>query len=122
MSQPTYLSHLRLSLSQAQSGTDTALVTLTAVSMGVVLVQTLIGERAVLCRVWSRSSHTGNDTGIFSMNVTIPNNRDSGHLDVFGIVVALAGLILIVYVNIVRLWWNWAKRRRWSKGRANSSS
>lgn len=46
MSQPTYLSHLRVSLSQAQSGTDTALVTLTAVSMGVLLVQTLIGEHA----------------------------------------------------------------------------
>ena len=45
-SQPTYLSHLRVSLSQAQSGTDTALVTLTAVSMGVLLVQTLIGECA----------------------------------------------------------------------------
>lgn len=96
-SQPTYLSHLRLSHSQAQSGTDTALVTLTTVSMGVVLVQTLIG--------------------LFSMNVEVPaNNLMGNRYYVFGIVVAFAGVVLIVYANFVRLWWKWAKRRRWRQG------
>lgn len=56
------------------------------------------------------------------MNVNVPNNQDSGHLYVFGIIVALAGVILIVYVNFVRLWWTWAKRRAWSKGPMHKSS
>lgn len=43
-SHPNYLSHLRLSVSKAKSGSDKALVTLTTVSLGVLCVQTLIGE------------------------------------------------------------------------------
>ncbi|KAH9837216.1 uncharacterized protein C8Q71DRAFT_591066 [Rhodofomes roseus] len=98
-SQPTYLSHLRLSLSQAQSGTDTALVTLTTVSMGVLLVQTLIG--------------------LFSMNTQVPANSLAGNrFYVFGIVISLASVILFVYANFVRLWWKWSKRRRWRSGPA----
>ena len=48
------------------------------------------------------------------MNVSVPNNKASGHFYVFGIVIALAGAILMVYINFVRLWWKWAKQRRWS--------
>lgn len=56
------------------------------------------------------------------MNVRVPNNKESGHLYIFGVVIALSGAILIVYINFVRLWWKWAKRRRWSKRPAAETS
>ncbi|KZT02653.1 uncharacterized protein LAESUDRAFT_684843 [Laetiporus sulphureus 93-53] len=90
---PIYLSHLRLSVSKVQSGTDTAVVTLTTVSLGVVCVQTLIG--------------------LFSMNVLVPSNDLEGNkYNAFAVVIALSVVIILVYAFIVRQWWVWAKQKR----------
>lgn len=43
-SHPNFLSHLRISVNKAKSGSDKAIVTLTTVSLGVLCVQTLIGK------------------------------------------------------------------------------
>lgn len=92
-SHPNYLSHLRMSVSKAKSGSDKAIVTLTTVSLGVLCVQTLIGA----C----------------SMNVKVPsNNLEENRYDVFGIVIALTFVIIVVYASFVRLWWVRARRRR----------
>ncbi|OBZ79866.1 hypothetical protein A0H81_01058 [Grifola frondosa] len=56
-SHPTYLSQLRLSVSQAKSGTDQAVVILTTVSLAVVCVQTLIGLPSMNVQ-WSSSLFT----------------------------------------------------------------
>lgn len=48
--------------------------------------------------------------GIFSLNVIIPRNTES--FNVFGIILALASLILFMYLWLVRTWWMQAKRRR----------
>ncbi|PCH33689.1 hypothetical protein WOLCODRAFT_112303 [Wolfiporia cocos MD-104 SS10] len=90
---PTYLSHLRVSLSQAQSGTDAALVTLSTVSLGVVCIQTLIG--------------------LVSMNVKVPANSLTGSkYDAFGIVILLSVIIAVIYGLFVRLMWVRSKRTR----------
>lgn len=47
------------------------------------------------------------------MNVTIPaNNQNTGPFNVFGIVIALALLVLATFLSVVRYWWNSAKRKR----------
>lgn len=52
-------------------------------------------------------------TGLFSMNVTVPANDLAGNrYDMFGIVIALAFVIIVVYGSFVRLWWVRARRRR----------
>ncbi|KAH9950389.1 hypothetical protein B0H21DRAFT_723239 [Amylocystis lapponica] len=82
-SHPTYLSHLRLTVSKAQAGTDRAFVTLSTVSLGVLCVQTLIG--------------------LNSMNITIPsNNLQDGPFYVFGIVLVASFAILLVFGAFVR--------------------
>ena len=43
-SQPTYLTELRLNVSKAKSGADKAIVFLSIIAVGVLCVQTLIGE------------------------------------------------------------------------------
>ena len=48
---------------------------------------------------------------MFSQNIPVPNNRDSGKYNVFGIVIAIAVFTLFLYLNLVRYWWRKAKRR-----------
>ncbi|TFK41201.1 hypothetical protein BDQ12DRAFT_664050 [Crucibulum laeve] len=93
-SHPTYLAQLRASFATTKSGKDMALIYLTVVTVAVLCVQTLIG--------------------LFSVNITIPSNeRDpSGPYNVFGIIIALATVILCGYLSVVRYWWNQSKRRR----------
>ncbi|OCH96146.1 hypothetical protein OBBRIDRAFT_744160 [Obba rivulosa] len=92
-SHPNYLSHLRLSVRKAQSGTDKAIVTLTTVSLGVVCVQTVIGMNSV--------------------NVPIPHNDLTGHkFDVFFIVIAICIVVTIIFGAVVRWWWISAKRKK----------
>ncbi|KAI0756922.1 hypothetical protein C8Q80DRAFT_1333657 [Daedaleopsis nitida] len=91
-SHPAYLSHLRLSVSKAKSGSDKAIVSLTVVSLGVLCVQTLIG--------------------LGSMNCEVPNNDEDNRYDVFAVVIAIAVVIIAMYLCIVRYWWLQAKRRR----------
>ncbi|EJD55580.1 hypothetical protein AURDEDRAFT_179314 [Auricularia subglabra TFB-10046 SS5] len=90
-SHPAYLSHLRISFSQARGGVDKAIVGLTAVSMIVLCMQGFIG--------------------VFSMNVTVPHNTSPGPYWVFAGVVGGAALIASCVVAVVRLWWLQAKRR-----------
>jgi magnesium transporter len=45
------------------------------------------------------------------MNVNVPHDAD-GAFRIFGIVVAMAVLILFSYLSVVRRWWLQAKRRR----------
>ncbi|KII93749.1 hypothetical protein PLICRDRAFT_403555 [Plicaturopsis crispa FD-325 SS-3] len=93
-SHPAFLSHLRTIVSRTKGGTDKALMTLTIVTMAVLCCQTLIG--------------------VFSLNITVPTNgHDPGYpYDVFGVVIALALLILCAYLLNVRRWWIMARRRR----------
>ena len=114
-SHPTYLAELRLAVSKTKSGADKAIVYLSVISMGVLCVQTLIGE-------------SGRDTwfagklielrcaGVNSMNIHIPTNlRDDGTggpFNVFFIVLALSTVIIVIYGLIVRSWWVRAKTQR----------
>jgi len=97
-SHPIYLSQLRTTVAVTKSGTDKALIFLTVVSIAVLCIQTLIG--------------------LFSLNITIPTN---GHgpkdrYNVFGVILAIASVILGTYLAVVRRWWVRAKRRRGVQG------
>jgi magnesium transporter len=110
-SHPTYLSQLRTAVALTKSGTDKAIIFLTVVGVAVLCVQTLVGMISYLLhqhylRLWF--------TGTLSLNVTVPQNDRSpdSPYHVFGIVIALASLILCGYMTVVRQWWIQAKRRR----------
>ncbi|KAJ7706222.1 hypothetical protein B0H17DRAFT_1036260 [Mycena rosella] len=91
-SHPLYISHVRATVAITKSGSDKAVIFLSSVSIAVLCVQTLIG----FC----------------SINVNIPhNNLDGGKFNTFGIVLALAILILGSYLRLVLYWWRSAKRR-----------
>ncbi|KAK7694720.1 hypothetical protein QCA50_001908 [Cerrena zonata] len=92
-SHPTYLMELRLSVSKAKAASDKAIVMLSVISIGVLLVQTLIG--------------------LHSMNVHIPHNaRFTNKYHVFYIIISLSVLIIVVYGTVVRKWWVNAKKKR----------
>ncbi|KAI9069294.1 hypothetical protein FKP32DRAFT_1608465 [Trametes sanguinea] len=92
-SHPAYLSQLRLLGSKSKSNSDKAIVSLTAISMGVLFIQTLLG--------------------LMSMNCEVPHDPfTSNRFDVFATVIAIAVLIITVYGFVVRRWWLQAKRRR----------
>lgn len=93
-SHPTYLTELRISVSKGKSRSDNAIVYLTTISLGVLCVQTLIG--------------------LHSMNCNVPHNliAAGGKFNMFGIIIALAIVILTVYGCVVRWWWVRAKRKR----------
>ncbi|KAI4523066.1 hypothetical protein K525DRAFT_197336 [Schizophyllum commune Loenen D] len=90
-SHPAYLSQLRHTVNVSRQGSDKALIVLTVVSIAVLTCQAVIG--------------------MFSQNIPVPNNRDSGKYNVFGIVIAIAVFTLFLYLNLVRYWWRKAKRR-----------
>ncbi|KAH7916403.1 hypothetical protein BJ138DRAFT_1139654, partial [Hygrophoropsis aurantiaca] len=92
-SHPAYLFQLRMNVARTKSGTDRAVMILTIVSLGVVLIQALIG--------------------IFSMNVTIPANSidPPGPYYWFGIVITLGVTLEVGYLSVVRYWWIKAKRK-----------
>jgi len=91
-SHPLYISHIRATVAITKGGSDKALIFLSAVSIGVLCIQTLIG----LC----------------SINVNVPHNTlDGRRFNAFGIVIALAILILVSYLKLVLHWWRSAKRR-----------
>ncbi|KAJ7169842.1 hypothetical protein C8R46DRAFT_897196 [Mycena filopes] len=92
-SHPLYISHIRATVAISKGGSDQALMYLSAVSVGVLCIQTLIG----LC----------------SINVNVPHNDlDGNQFKAFGVVISLALLILVSYLNLVLHWWRSAKRRR----------
>lgn len=90
----SYLVQLRSTAATTKGGQDTAVMTLSVVTLGVVCVQTLIG--------------------VCSMNVTLPANlREPGApFNVFGVVIAMSFIILIVYSWLVRWWWIQARGPR----------
>ncbi|KAJ7492660.1 hypothetical protein FB451DRAFT_1219171 [Mycena latifolia] len=91
-SHPLYISHVRATVAITKSGSDKAIIFLSSVSIGVLCIQTLIGA----C----------------SINVNIPRNSLNGKkFNAFGIVIALAILILGSYLKLVLHWWRSAKRR-----------
>ncbi|KAJ6621700.1 hypothetical protein B0H10DRAFT_2017107 [Mycena sp. CBHHK59/15] len=92
-SHPIYISHIRTMVATTRSGSDKAVIFLSSVSIAVLCIQTLIG--------------------VCSINVNLPRNDfDGDRFDVFGVVLALAILILLSYSYLVRSWWRSAKRRR----------
>ncbi|KAK7064261.1 hypothetical protein R3P38DRAFT_2823375 [Favolaschia claudopus] len=98
-SHPQYISHIRSTVAISKSGTDKALIYLSAVSIGVLCVQTLIGT----C----------------SINVRVPSNAIGGtRYNVFGVVISLSILVLVSYINLVLHWWRTAKRRTGRKSAA----
>lgn len=135
-SHPTYLTQLRFSVSSARSGSDKAVVQLTTISLGVLLVQTLIGESlfhmhdpfvlflfflsffflSYFWLIYSFMAYTPalSSIGLFSMNVMIPTNPHFpyGKYNVFGAVLAGAVSIVCVYAIVVWWWWEQARRRR----------
>ncbi|KAJ7125622.1 hypothetical protein C8R43DRAFT_898190 [Mycena crocata] len=93
-SHPLYISHVRATVAITKGGSDKALIFLSSVSIAVLCVQTLIA-------------------GLCSINVNVPHNTlDGGKFNAFGIVLALAILILASYVRLVLHWWRTAKRRK----------
>ena len=47
------------------------------------------------------------------MNVNVPANDLTGNkYDVFGIVIASAFVIIVIYASFVRSWWMQAKKKR----------
>jgi len=91
-SHPLYIAHIRATVAITKGGSDKAVIFLSSVSIAVLCIQTLIGA----C----------------SINVNIPhNNEDGSRFNVFGIVLALAILILGSYLKLVLHWWRSAKRR-----------
>jgi len=95
-SHPAYLAQLRTSVAATKAGTDKAVMILTIISMAVVCIQTLIG--------------------LFSLNVGVPTNRrkdgPGGPYNLFGVVFAVAIIILVIFLWIVRWWWVQAGRKR----------
>ncbi|KAJ7783743.1 hypothetical protein DFH07DRAFT_935292 [Mycena maculata] len=91
-SHPLYISHVRTTVSMTKGDTDKALMFLSILSIAVLCIQTLIG--------------------LFSINVTIPANtlEPGGKYNMFGIVLALAILILSSFLKLVHHWWKGAKR------------
>ncbi|KAF7347867.1 hypothetical protein MVEN_01544600 [Mycena venus] len=91
-SHPLYISHIRTTVAISKAGSDKALIFLSAVSIGVLCIQTLIG--------------------VCSINVTVPHNDlDGNRFNGFGIVLSLSILILFSYLKLVLHWWRTAKRR-----------
>ncbi|KAJ6519779.1 hypothetical protein C8R45DRAFT_852980 [Mycena sanguinolenta] len=91
-SHPLYISHIRTTVAISKGGSDKALIFLSAVSIAVLCIQTLIGA----C----------------SINVNVPHNNYSGNrFDAFGVVIALSILIFVSYLRLVLHWWKTAKRR-----------
>ncbi|KAH7104607.1 hypothetical protein BKA62DRAFT_614212 [Auriculariales sp. MPI-PUGE-AT-0066] len=91
-SHPAYLSHLRISFSQARGGVDKAVVALTAVTIIVLCMQGVIG--------------------IFSMNVKVPRiSEGPNRFLVFGCVLAAAWVVAMSVLLLIRLWWVQAKRK-----------
>jgi magnesium transporter len=118
-SHPTYLSHLRLSVSKSKSGSDKAIALLTVISMAILVMQAVIGEwlldeSALLvlkCSAFFFFSFFG-CAGINSMNVNLPHDpKGEGTFHVFGIVLAISVFVLFLYGCIVRWWWVSASRR-----------
>lgn len=89
-SHPTYLSHLRFSLSSTKGGIDEALVILALVSILVVCSQIVVG--------------------LGSLNVNVPRSNDSFHY--FGIFWSVAFMVPIAALMLVRYWYVKAKGRR----------
>ncbi|KAJ7244760.1 hypothetical protein B0H12DRAFT_1128650 [Mycena haematopus] len=91
-SHPLYISHIRTTVAISKGGSDKALIFLSAVSIAVLCIQTLIGA----C----------------SLNVNLPHNNYFGNrFDAFGIVIVIALLIFASYLKLVLYWWKTAKRR-----------
>jgi magnesium transporter len=91
-SHPTYVTHLRLSLSEAKGGLDRGLLLLTLVSLLVLCNQVI----SSLC----------------SLNVNLPRSDD---FQVFGWVVAVALIVSILLLGVVRYWYVKARGKLWIK-------
>ncbi|KAH8120176.1 hypothetical protein DFH11DRAFT_1558780 [Phellopilus nigrolimitatus] len=92
-SHPAYLSQLRISQSVARSGTDTALLLLTVVSVSVLSIQVVLG--------------------LFSVNLgRIPSNaKPGGPYNVFYVILSIAVLIGFGIVTLVRYWQMKARKK-----------
>jgi len=91
-SHPTYVTHLRFSLSEAKGGLDRALVVLTLVSLLVLCNQVI----SSLC----------------SLNLNIPRSDDFKN---FGLVVAVALAVSVLLFAVVRFWHVKARGKLWIK-------
>ncbi|KIY53379.1 hypothetical protein FISHEDRAFT_20220, partial [Fistulina hepatica ATCC 64428] len=91
---PLYLSQLRTGVAMTKQGTDKELMRLSSISIGVLLIQTLIG--------------------VCSMNVNIPKNRHAAGspFNAFGIVIAIGCVFTAMYLTLVWWWWQRAKGKR----------
>lgn len=106
----SYLVQLRETAANTKGGQDTAVMTLSVVTLGVVCVQSLIGT----CPAFITFVTPNTFAGVFSMNVTLPANlREPGApFNVFGVVIAMSFIIIIVYSWLVRWWWIQARGRQ----------
>lgn len=97
-------------MNKAKSGSDKAIVSLTVVSLGVLCVQTVIGKSTCM----GFSSYVSNHVlGLGSMNCEVPHNDlDGDRFTAFGVVIALAVVVITVYLSVVRYWWTQARGRR----------
>ncbi|KIO08315.1 hypothetical protein M404DRAFT_133867 [Pisolithus tinctorius Marx 270] len=101
-SHPIYLSQLRMNASNARTGSDKAVLILSLVSFGAMLVVIRPTQ------------------GAFSMNIHTPRNTvnnpiPSGDYYWFGVVLAVVVFVECGFLALVRYWWVRAKRQRQSK-------
>ena len=113
---PTYTSQLTMNVAKIRSGSDSALLILTTLSMGVIILQVLIGE---LNTARTLDLFLPVDAGVFSLNVNLPANalNPMGRYNMFSIIIALCIVITCGFLYVVRLWWIQAKRKRDPKSR-----
>jgi hypothetical protein len=130
--QPAYVSHLRLNLFAAKSGTDKSILGLSIVSIGVIPMQVLCGLSTLLhlplrwllllCSgsLYVRSadqpspSSLPSSTGIFSQNVEVPYQADTEAPVNVAWGVIFIGLLVVAFgvFGVVR-YFKWSAHRKW---------
>lgn len=122
--QPAYMAHLQVTFAIARSGTSDLILALSIVGIGILPLQ-LLTSRCLPLRIPSQSNRVF-CLGLFGMNATVPHDGDDDHLRPdgtpagfiwFGIVLALAVLILIGYACLVKFW----RKQAREKGRIGKS-
>ena len=112
-SHPIYHTQLHIRAVKTKGKGTKAAIILTVISIGVVLIQTLIGECEQDATILLRLMRIACSLGIFSMNCTVPSNGKlpDDPLYLFGTIVVSAFVLIFIYLSFVRHLWRSAKKR-----------
>lgn len=106
---PAYLSHLKLSFSQARGGVDKAILMLSIFSMCAISMQVLTGQALVSIPIITSLTIF---SGIFSLNVNVPTNLPDGGFFWFAAVCIGTGFVGLTVLGLIRFWWVQAKKKQ----------